>query len=186
MPTPGSADRLCTGQCGCGVERPPVLVLGLGNLLLGDDGIGLTLLTELRKEAGQWGGSVEFVDGGTQGLMLLGQISGRPAVLVLDAVDVGKAPGTLAVLRQEDIDGVSVHRSTTAHEGNAGELLAAARMLGESPGEVTVIGVQPEQVATGIGLSETVQKNLPPALLAAKTELIAMVGRNSRVSCCAR
>lgn len=170
MPTPGSASA-----------TPPVLVLGLGNLLLGDDGLGLQLLDELSK-ARQWGDNVEFVDGGTQGLMLLREISGRPSVLILDAVDRAAEPGAVHVLSARDVAATGVPRSTTAHEGNAGELLAAATLLGESPGDVAVIGVQPERVATGIGLSETVKKSLRPALLHAQDILSEMIARYAYVS----
>jgi len=170
MPTPGSASA-----------TPPILVLGLGNMLLGDDGLGLELLAGLSR-ARQWGDEVEFVDGGTQGLMLLREISGRPSVLILDAVDRAAEPGAVHVLSARDAAATGVPRSTTAHEGNAGELLAAATLLGESPGDVAVIGVQPERVATGIGLSETVKKSLRPALLHAQDILSEMIARYAYVS----
>ena len=181
MPTPGLAEpRASAGGFG---RRPPVLVLGLGNLLLGDDGIGLELLAGL-SEARQWGTEVEFVDGGTQGLMLLREISERQAVLILDAVDRAAEPGAVHVLSARDVAASGVSRSTTAHEGNAGELLAAATLLGESPGEVAVIGVQPERVATGIGLSETAKESLRPALLHAQDILSEMIARCAHVSGC--
>ena len=188
MPTPGLAEERIQNsefriQNGGRVDRPPILVLGLGNMLLGDDGIGLELLSGL-SEARQWGNEVEFVDGGTQGLMLLREISGRPAVLILDAVDRAAKPGAVHVLWADDIATCAVPRSTTAHEGNAGELLAAATLLGESPGEVAVVGVQPERVATGIGLSETVKKGLRPALLHAQNILSEMIARCAHVSGC--
>ena len=157
-----------------------MLVLGLGNMLLGDDGLGLELLAGLSK-ARQWGDEVEFVDGGTQGLMLLREISGRPCVLVLDAVDRAAEPGAVHVLSAREV-AAGGPRSTTAHEANAGELLAAATLLDESPGEIAVIGVQPERVATGIGLSETVKKSLRPALLHAQDILSEMIARCTNVS----
>lgn len=162
-------------------DRPPVLVLGLGNLLLGDDGLGPALLGEMSKNAVLWGDRVAFLDGGTQGLMLLEEISGRPAVLILDAVDRGVEPGTVHALRDSAVTECRVSRSKTAHEGNAGELLAAAALLGESPREVAVVGVQPERVATGIGLSETVQKSVRPALLHAYSILSEMIARYAYV-----
>lgn len=133
------------------------LVLGLGNLLLGDDGAGLRLLAELERRR-NWGPGIEFVDGGTQGLALLGYLSGRRALLLLDAVALGAAPGTVHLLRTAELEALGAARATTAHEGSARELLAAARLLGECPAEIVVVGVEPEQVRTGIGLSPVVEQ----------------------------
>ena len=188
MPTLGLAEPPVLNErrvCRCSkraAARPPVLVLGLGNLLLGDDGLGLELLAEMSKNAVLWGDQVAFVDGGTQGMMLLNEISARPAVLILDAVDRGAEPGTVHALRDRDVTECRVSRSKTAHEGNAGELLAAAALVGESPQEVAVVGVQPAEVATGIGLSETVKKSVRPALLQAESILSEMIARYAHVS----
>jgi hydrogenase maturation protease len=142
---------------------PPVLVLGLGNALLGDDGVGLTLLAELSKQSG-WGDAVEFLDGGTQGVALLGRISRRAHLLILDAVGVGAQAGTVHVLGTSKVAQISGARASSSHEANAGELLTAATLLGESPGEVVVVGVEPLSVEIGMGLSEPVQKAVPAAL----------------------
>jgi len=145
-----------------------LLVLGLGNPLLGDDGAGLLLLDELQRDAAGWGARVEFLDGGTQGLMLLDRVAGRPTLLILDAVALGGAPGTVHVLRDVEALGLDSHHIQTAHEGNAGELLAAALLLGECPGQVFVVGIEPAQVKTGIGVSEPVRAALPAAAAAAR------------------
>jgi hydrogenase maturation protease len=139
-----------------------VLILGLGNLLLSDDGVGLRLLEELTSaKAAAWGDQVEFLDGGTQGLGLMSEIGGRRAVVILDAVGAGTEPGTVHLLRSSEsglIDfGAGQFRSTTAHEGNARELIATAALLGDSPEQLFVVGVEPEQVKTGIGLSASVE-----------------------------
>jgi len=101
------------------------------------------------------------VDGGTQGLALLGVIAGRRAALILDAVALGGDPGTIHVLRQPNL---AAHRAGSAHEGNAGELLAAAALLGDLPERWVILGVEPQRIATGAGLSEPVQRALQPAL----------------------
>src|SRR5450756_627755 len=88
-----------------GVPRAPILVLGLGNLLLSDDAAGLQLHAALLAERGATD-QVEFVDGGTQGLALLHYLANRRAVLVLDAVGLGAEPGSVHVLRGPAIDGL--------------------------------------------------------------------------------
>lgn len=145
-----------------------LLVLGLGNPLLGDDGAGLLLLSELQRETAEWGGRVEFLDGGTQGLMLLDRVAGRPALLILDAVSLGAAPGTVHVLRDTEALGLDSHHSRTVHEGNAAELLGAALLLGECPARIFVVGIEPARIRSGIGVSEPVRAALAPALATAR------------------
>jgi hydrogenase maturation protease len=149
------------------VERP-VLVLGVGNALLGDDGAGLLVLAELERGADKWGSQVEFLDGGTQGLALLGSIAGRRVLLVLDAVALGAEPGTVHVLRGWSHAG---GRASTAHESNVAELLQTSMLLGECPQQVTVIGIEPARNATGMGLSDAVAKAVGEAVEAARREL---------------
>jgi len=103
----------------------PVLVLGLGNLLLGDDGVGLRLVERLAEESG-FGDAVEFVDGGTQGLALLGCLADREAVLVLDAVGLGGEPGTVHVLRGPAMEQIRARRASTARRKRAGVVLDRA------------------------------------------------------------
>jgi len=178
----GPADR------GQGLGGPaPVLVLGLGNLLLGDDGVGLRLVERLAEE-GASSGAVDFVDGGTQGLALLGCLADRQAVLVLDAVGLGSKPGAVHVLRGPTIEQLreqiraprasNDHRGPgprTAHEGNALELFATARVLGLSWNEVAVVGVEPDDIRTAIGLSPRVEQSFDKALARAREVLKELV-----------
>ena len=158
------------------INSAKVLVLGIGNSLLGDDGVGVRLVEELSRHAGGWGAAIEFLDGGTQGLALLGRLEGRRVLVLLDAVALGAAPGTVHILRNQEVLTMGF-RSTTAHEGNAGELLRAAMLIGDLPPEVVVVGVEPESVRTGMGLSESVEKAMPKALAAARAVLSdAIVG----------
>lgn len=155
--------------------RAPILVLGLGNSLLMDDGAGLRLLEELSSES-EWSG-VEFVDGGTQGIALLPLLDERRAVLLLDAVGLGAAAGTVHVLTGEDVMLSRARRAGTAHEGNAGELLMMSRLLGQLPKWVAVVGVEPGEVRTGIGLTQEVEGALPSARERARTVLREMSDR---------
>jgi hydrogenase maturation protease len=138
----------------------PVLLLGLGNPLMADDGAGQELLAKLSSLASAWGPAVEFMDGGTQGLALLGVFEGRKAVVFLDAVRLGDKPGAVHVLRGEELIRMGTRRATTAHEGSAPQILAALELLGETPKEIAMIGLEPERIGLGIGLSETVQASL--------------------------
>ena len=152
--------------------RAPILVLGLGNPLLMDDGAGLRLLAGLSAE-GEWSG-VEFVDGGTQGIVLLPLLHERRAMLLLDAVGFGAAAGTVHVLAGGDVLLSRAHRVSTAHESNASELLLLARLLSQLPGHVAVVGIEPGEVKTGVGLTQQVEGALPAALEQARTVLREM------------
>jgi hydrogenase maturation protease len=144
-------------------ERAPILVLGLGNMLLSDDGVGPAVLQQMADDPRRWSGEVEFLDGGTQGLALLGHVSGRRALIIVDAVRKGEPPGTVYRLTLPELRDVSPERASSGHESNAGELLAAAELLNELPGQLFVVGVEPERIATGLGLSPAVEKALPLA-----------------------
>lgn len=139
----------------------PVLVLGLGNPLLRDDGVGLELLQALRERL-SGDAELEFVDGGTLGTALLGQLAGRRVLLILDAVSGVAEPGGVTLLRDPLQHGSA--RGFGAHGANASGLLASAELLGDLPRQAAVVGVCPLELTTGIGLSEPVQRALPEAL----------------------
>ena len=80
---------------------------------------------------------------------------------MLDAVDRGSGPGSVHHLASTDE--IAAHRCGGAHEGNAGELLAVARLVGDLPPVVEVVGIQPAEVSTGVGLSGPVREALEPA-----------------------
>ena len=162
-----------------GAEPPtariaPILVLGVGNRLLRDDGVGLELL-KLVEDRRSGNPSIEFMDGGTQGLALLGALDARSHVLILDAVPPrGDSPDPGRV---HDIDAGAARatKSTSAHGSSVNELLAVAKLLGTMPPEVRLVGVEPEVVKTGIGLSDAVRRALPEAARVACERLDAMV-----------
>ncbi len=141
----------------------PILVLAIGNQLLQDDGVGMELLSRLEPVSQEWGPAVELIDGGTCGLALLGAVLGRAAVVFLDAVRLGAEPGSVHVLRKGELLSMSGKKSS-AHEGGAKDILAALALLGGTPQEFAVVGIEPASVATGIGLSEAVEARLGEAV----------------------
>ena len=154
-------------------SRCPILVLGLGNLLLSDDGFGLELLTRLRDSYGAKPG-VEFLDGGTLGTALLGEIEGRQALLILDAVG-GGTPGQVSCV--EDPLRYPSPQGIGGHGANASGLLAAASLLNWLPEHVAVVGATPLSLATNIGLSDPLRKALPEAVGLAEATLAEFMSR---------
>lgn len=156
--TAGSADK----PAGTPPQRPGrLLVLGLGNLLLADDACGLRLLERLSAEPLP---HAEYIDGGTQGLALMGFFENRDAVLILDAVGLGATPGTVHVLHDADIAQLRAARANSAHESNALGLLQALTLIGQAPPRLCVVGIEPAVLKTEIGLSPEVEAALPLAL----------------------
>lgn len=190
MQISGSANLIthqpCGGSCskgeeGCrctslGEEIAPVLLLALGNPLMSDDGAGQQLLSKLQSEAPAWASRVEFMDGGTQGLALLGQFDGRKAVVFLDAVRLGDKAGSVHVLDGNELARLG-GKATSAHEGSAPQILAALQLLGEVPGEVAMIGIEPEQIRTGMDLSASVEASLGVAATFARMTVNNLLAR---------
>lgn len=163
----------CTSLC---EEIAPVLLLALGNPLMSDDGAGQQLLSKLQSEAPAWAARVEFMDGGTQGLALLGQFDGRKAVVFLDAVRLGDKAGAVHVLQGNELARLG-GKATSAHEGSAPQILAALQLLGEVPGEVAMIGIEPEQIRTGMDLSAPVEASLGVAATFARMTVNNVLAR---------
>lgn len=151
--------------------RAPILVLGLGNVLLADDGVGSELLDRLREIVGE-DPRVELLDGGTQGIALLPHVQGRRMLLILDALALGAAPGTIHVLT--DIRQLPGRGGKMAHESNAAQLLAALELIGGRPESVAVVGIEPAEIETRLGLSERVDESVPAATGRAVRVLDAM------------
>lgn len=139
-----------------------VLVLGLGNPLLADDGTGLHLLGRVQA-AGPWPEHVEFVDGGTWGLSLLPAVMDAGRLLVLDAVRTGAPPGTVHCARDDAVPRLYA-RPTSPHQLDLGEVLAAATLVGRLPERLAVVGIEPARTdRLSVGLGPAVVAAVEPA-----------------------
>ena len=152
-------------------DVPPILVLGIGNSLLADDGVGLALLELIRRDY-EDDPRVQFVDGGTQGMLLVGLLEQRRSLLLLDAIRLGAAPGHVHLLR--DAQRIVAPRGLGAHGGNASELLTSARLLDVLPERVLLVGVEPSEVRTRLDLSGVVRRALPAAAALAGRQLLEL------------
>jgi hydrogenase maturation protease len=130
------------------------LVLGLGNILLSDDGVGVRVAERL---IGRYNfpPEVQVMDGGTLGLDLLGYVEDADRLVVVDALNVGARPGTLARLADDEVPAFLAPK-ISPHQMGLVDLLAASRLLGRFPGELVLWGVQPESLDVGLDLSPTV------------------------------
>jgi len=148
-----------------------MLVVGIGNRLLCDDGIGIELMQRLQERYANTEG-IAFIDGGTLGLALLGYLEGRRAVLFLDAVSKSAPTGTVHELTLEDLEGMGPNdAASTAHESGATQLIATAKLIDVLPDEVFVIGIEPELLRTGEAFSAAVTEAIPAALETASARI---------------
>ncbi len=139
------------------IDEVKTLVLGLGNLVLSDDGLGVHAIETLRADR-RVPPQVVLMDGGTQGLSLLPHISSYQRLLVIDAIDVGEKPGTL--LRVEGRALQHLQGKASVHQLGFADLMVALELLGESPEEVVLFGVQPLSTDWGTELTPPVQEAL--------------------------
>jgi|SRR5579863_1010125 hydrogenase maturation protease len=135
------------------------LVLGLGNLVHSDDGVGVHLIELLSREP-QVPPGVELLDGGTHGLNLLSRISGLRRLLVVDAVDVGEPPGTIVRFEGAALSGLPGKPSV--HQLGFADLMTALQLIGGAPEEIVVLGVQPLSTEWSLDLTPPVRSALEP------------------------
>jgi hydrogenase maturation protease len=140
-----------------------VLVLGLGNTLLSDDGVGVHVVRCLARDRHAPLG-LHAVDGGTLGFRLLGHVTRSDAVLVVDAADFGEPGGTIRLLDQYTL-AVHIGRGgrRSAHEAGLIDLLTLARLEGWAPAHLALLGIQPQLIDWGEQLSEPVAQAVPTA-----------------------
>jgi len=137
------------------------LVLGLGNLVHSDDGVGIHAIGLLQKDARVPRGVI-LMDGGTQGLSLIPHIAGFPRLLVIDAVDVGEKPGTLVRLEGDALQ--TLPGKPSVHQLRFADLMIAMKLLDEAPEEVVVIGVQPQSTEWSAELTPPVRESMDELL----------------------
>jgi hydrogenase maturation protease len=159
------------------VSRIPanLLVLGIGNTLLGDDGFGIRAMEHLRARSDPPGAS--YVDGGTLSFSLLGHLEHADALLVIDAAELEAAPGTVRAFEAESMDRfLSSSRRRSVHEVGLCDLLDMARLLGCLPPLRALVCVQPGNTGWSDSLSAPIADALPAANAQATSILARWAG----------
>jgi len=128
-----------------------VLVLGVGNILLTDEGIGVRTVESLLEKY-QFSDDVEVVDGGTAGMELLEIIANKEHVILIDAVNTGAESGTIVTLVDEEVPALFRSR-ISPHQLGISDLLGVMAITGETPKHFTLFGVVPFSMATGVELT---------------------------------
>lgn len=146
-----------------------VVILGIGNLLLSDESVGVRALETLR--AGyEVPPPVSLIDGGTSGMELLEDLEGVDLLIVLDAIRANSVPGTLIRLAGAEVP-VFFRTMLSPHQIGLSEVLASLELLERAPREVVVLGVEPLSFETGMELTTPVQARVPDLVEATVREL---------------
>jgi len=146
-----------------------IIVLGIGNILMQDDGFGVRVIEELGRRL-RFPDNVELLDGGTLGFELLSFITGADKLLVVDAINGGGLPGTFYRFAGDEVQAY-FQEKVSLHELGIKDVLAVLEMQGENIGEIVVLGVQPESIELGLELTPGVAKTIDKVVAAVITEL---------------
>jgi len=152
----------------------PTIVIGLGNPIMADEGIGSALVGALAglAEAGKLPTeNVEYLDGGCGGMYLLHSIAERKKVILIDCAKMGLQPGAIRRFTPDDVQTVKQMTHLSLHEVDILRVLELAKMIGQCPDEIVIFGIEPAKIEPHIGLTDALQRQLPDYLAAIVQEL---------------
>lgn len=132
---------------------PPVLVLGVGNILLSDEGVGVRIVEELQKR--QLPECVEVVDGATRAMELVDIMRGRKKVIIVDALDADTEPGAVFKFGPEQL-AETKKMSVSVHDIGVHEAIFLLSLTAELPEDITFYGIQPGSLELHEGLTKEV------------------------------
>ena len=155
------------------------VLIGLGNVAMSDDGLGVHAIRDLRRRIGDHARDVEMIEGGTAGLMLLPHLVDARRAIIVDAVDVGAAAGDLVRMRADDPLQLRAARMST-HEIGACDLIAAALLLGADPEQIIVYGLQPSSVVVGSTLSEPIALAMGSLVIQLEREVLGALSEDRK------
>jgi hydrogenase maturation protease len=141
-----------------------ILVLGIGNLLWADEGFGVRAVEEFSRRY-LCEERVTIMDGGTQGLYLLPHVQEASRLVVFDAIDYGLEPGTMKIITDDEVPAYMGAKQMSLHQTGFQDVLAAAKLTGQYPDKLVLIGVQPVELKDyGGSLREAVRAQIDPAV----------------------
>jgi hydrogenase maturation protease len=143
--------------------------LGIGNLIMSDDGVGVKVIQHLAENY-LFPPGVTVLDGGTLGLDLLPRLEGIDRLLIVDAVDTGNAPGSLIRLSDDEIP-IVMETKLSPHQMGLKDLIAVSILRGVKPPEMVLLGVQPQSIELGLELSPAVEEQFDALVSKALQEL---------------
>lgn len=152
--------------------KKETIVLGLGNPLMADEGIGLKIVHLLMSACGEnaW---ADFVDAGTGGMSVLHYIANRKKAVIVDCALMNTEPGTIKRFTPDQVKTVKELAHLSLHETDILKVIELSKQLGECPGQVIFFGIEPQTVEQRIGLSDLLTKKLDDYVATISKELVA-------------
>jgi hydrogenase maturation protease len=135
------------------------VVLGLGNPLMSDEGIGVCLVQKLAQQAGRFSG-VAFIDAGTGGISLLYHIEGCRKAVIIDCARMGTEPGTIRRFTPGQVRSVKIPAHQSLHEADLLKIIDMAKSLGQCPKEIVIYGIEPQAVQPGAELGKLLTERI--------------------------
>jgi hydrogenase maturation protease len=130
-----------------------IVVLGLGNLFMSDEGIGVRLVQQLYYSADEFP-TVDFLDAGTGGLAVLHHIQGKSKAIIIDCAYMGEPPGTIKKFTSCEVVSTKTIANLSLHEADLLRIIDMARQLGQCPDEIIIFGIEPQVIKPGCELSK--------------------------------
>ena len=146
-------------------------VIGIGNPLRKDDGIGIVLLEKLVEIKDDLPDDIEYIDGGTSGMNLLHLFARFDIVFFVDAVNFGGEIGESKLFNSEDVNSKNIQIITSTHGFDILKIIQLSKELGENPDEIFIFGVQPQNITSGTRLSHEIKENVDSLVDNLKAEL---------------
>ncbi len=145
-------------------------VIGIGNTLMADDGIGSVLVERAKERFGNVS-NVVFLDEGTIGFGLVHVIKDYDDVIIIDSGDMGKVPGEFAVFSPEDVRSSKFCQGLSLHESDLLKVLEASRAMGELPTRLRILAIQPKEIGWNGTISRELTERIGDYLDALRIEL---------------
>jgi hydrogenase maturation protease len=140
------------------ISPPKIIILGVGNLLLSDEGVGVHVANELMKM--ELPHEVSVVEGGTEGFRLLNVITEADQLIIIDAVKGGDTPGSIYRFDINEVRNCPSGFKTSVHQIGILEVIDLSGLIGKTP-RATVIGIEPKSLEMGMELSTEVRSKVP-------------------------
>jgi hydrogenase maturation protease len=150
--------------------KKDTVVIGLGNTLMGDEGIGCVIAGRLLSQQEKYPG-IEFIDAGSGGMSLLHIISGRKKAVIIDCAVMGAEPGTIKRFTPEQTKSVKQLSHYSLHEADVLQIIEMSRRLGECPETIVILGIEPGSVEHGRELSDALSGRLSEYIKTIEKEL---------------
>ena len=139
--------------------KKPIIVLGLGNPLMADEGIGTRLIEELKSACGS-DARADFIDAGTGGMTVLTYIAGRQKAIIIDCALMGEEPGTIKRFTSDEVVSVKKLSHLSQHDSDILSVIELSKQLGECPEEVVFFGIEPKAIEQKMQLTQVIESKV--------------------------